>query len=129
MTARNAIAIAVFLFGTTFLWLTPAMSGKEDQTLTGARWLAVQILVWLSILGFSAAAWAIFRSLDWWPLAVAVSAAVGISAAVIYLFAVRGLDGVANVASNVAIHAGVSLLLLAVVVVPALRNSLSQRLT
>jgi hypothetical protein len=66
MNTRNLVAIGVFLFGTTFLWMTPAMSGKQGQEVSGPRWAAVQVLVWVSIIGFSAAAWAVWRSLDWW---------------------------------------------------------------
>jgi hypothetical protein len=71
------VAIGVFLFGTTFLWMTPAMSGSQGQAMNGLGWVAVQILVWLSIAGFSATAWAILKSLSWWLPALAASAALG----------------------------------------------------
>jgi hypothetical protein len=128
MNPRNLGAIGIFLFGTTFLWMTPAMSGKGGQAVTGPRWTAVQVLVWLSIIGFAAAAWAVFKSLDWWAPALAGSAMVGLAATLAYLLAVSGTQDIANVASNVAIHAGVSLLTLVAVTAPSLRDHISSRL-
>ncbi|TQJ48443.1 hypothetical protein [Phycicoccus sp. SLBN-51] len=125
---RTITAIAVFLFGTTFLWLTPAMAGKSGPDLGGARWVAVQLLVWASIIGFTLSAWGIYRSQAWWVPALAASAVAGVAAAAVYGFAVRDVSGVANVASNVVIHAGISLALLGAVATPALRHTLVERL-
>lgn len=125
---RTITAVAVFLFGTTFLWLTPAMAGKSGQELSGARWVTVQVLVWAAILGFSAAAWGLYRSLPWWTPVLAVSALAGLAASAVYALAVRDVPGVANVASNVLLHAGVSLVLLVVVSTPTVRQTLTERL-
>jgi peptidoglycan/LPS O-acetylase OafA/YrhL len=124
---RTAVAICVFLFGTTFLWLTPAMGGKQGD-FTGARWSVVQVLVWLSIIGFAAAAWGILRSHDWWVPVAAGSAVLGLAATVAYLVAARGAARIANLGSNVAIHLGVSLVILIAVATPPLREALTQRL-
>ena len=88
---RTAVAICVFLFGTTFLWLTPVMSGKQAD-LSGTRWAVVQVLVWLSIIGFAAAAWAILRSDAWWVPVIAGSAVLGVAATVMYVIAARGVQ-------------------------------------
>jgi hypothetical protein len=125
---RTTTAVAVFLFGTTFLWLTPAMAGKSGQDLSGARWVAVQVLVWAAILGFTAAAWGLYRSLSWWTPVLVVSALAGVAASAMYALAVRDVPGVANVASNVLLHAGVSALLLIAVSTPTVRQALVERL-
>lgn len=127
MTTRNVLAVGVFLFGTTFLWLTPAMAGKESD-LTGAGWVLVQVLAWSAIVGFTAAAWAVFKALDWWWSALAASAVVGVAATAVYLVAARGAESVVNVASNGVIHAGVSAVILAAVATPALRDGIAHRL-
>ena len=118
-TMRTITAIAVFLFGTTFLWLAPAMAGKSGSDLGGARWVAVQLLVWASIIGFAVSAWGIYRSQTWWVPALAASAVAGVAATAVYGVAVRDVAGVANVASNVVIHAGISLALLVAVATPS----------
>jgi peptidoglycan/LPS O-acetylase OafA/YrhL len=126
-TVRIAVAVCVFLFGTTFLWLMPVMSGKQAD-LSGGRWTVVQVLVWLSIIGFAAAAWGIFRSNDWWAPVTAGSAVLGVAATVTYVIAARGLPGIANFGSNVAIHLGVSLVIFVAIATPPLREAISQRL-
>ena len=124
---RIAVAICVFLFGTTFLWLTPAMSGKQSD-FTGARWAVVQVLVWLSIIGFAAAAWGILRSQNWWVAVAAGSAVLGVVTTIIYLIAARGVPGITNLGSNVAIHLGISLVILIALTTPPLREAVGQRL-
>jgi hypothetical protein len=52
----------------------------------------------------------------------------GLAATLVYLFAIRGIQGIANVVSYVAIHAGVSLLILVAVTAPSLRDHISNRL-
>ena len=124
---RTAVAICVFLFGTTFLWLTPVMSGKQADV-SGTRWAVVQVLVWLSIIGFTAAAWEILRSHDWWVPVIAGSAVLGVAATVMYVIAGRGVPGIANFGSNVAIHLSVSLVILIAIATAPLREAISQRL-
>jgi hypothetical protein len=124
---RTAVAICVFLFGTTFLWLTPVMSGKQAD-LSGTHWAVVQVLVWLSIIGFAAAAWGMLRSHDWWVPVIAGSAVLGVAATVMYVIAARGVPGIANFGSNVAIHLSVSLVILIAIATAPLREAISQRL-
>ena len=40
-TFLSSVAVAVFLFGSTFLWMTPLFIGP---TATGALWTAAQVL-------------------------------------------------------------------------------------
>jgi hypothetical protein len=67
-TFRNMLAIAVFLFGTTFLWMTPLFIGPAA---TGAMWNVAQALGFLAILGFTVTAWGIFTTARWWRSALA----------------------------------------------------------
>lgn len=83
-TFRNIVAVAVFLFGTTFLWMMPMFIGPKAS---GALWNVGQVLGVLAILGFTAVAWGIFTGAGWWePVAVA-SGVVGIAATVPYALA------------------------------------------
>ncbi len=58
-TFKNLVALGVFLFGTTFLWMTPAFAGKTPPpkgtawTLANVLALAavVQINLWMHIVG------------------------------------------------------------------------------
>jgi hypothetical protein len=62
LTFRNVLALGVFLFGTTYLWLTPSYVGKSA---TGAVWVVVQVLSIVTIVGFAAATWGIFKATGW----------------------------------------------------------------
>jgi hypothetical protein len=100
---RNILAIGIFLFGTTYLWLTPAFSGKSA---TGTLWAAVQVLAYAAIIGFAAAAFGIFKGTDWWePIAIG-SAVIGMAAVIQYWVGLQNLSGALNAAAveNIAIH-------------------------
>ena len=128
MTMRNLMAAGLFLFGTTFLWLTPAIAGRQGHPPSGPRWAAVQLLAWVTIAGFTVASWALLRSLGWWPLVLSGAAVLGVAVTLLFGVAARGAEGVANVAGNVGLHAVVSLVVLAAMVVPTLREALIHRL-
>jgi hypothetical protein len=51
-TFRNVLAVGIFLFGTTFLWLTAAFNGGERSE-TGAIWKVIQALALAAIGGFA----------------------------------------------------------------------------
>ena len=124
---RTITAIAVFLFGTTSC-RSRRHRRQERSRPHGARWVTVQVLVWATILGFTAAAWGIYRSLSWWTPVLAAAAFAGIAAAGLYAFAVREVPDVANVASNVLLQAGISLALLVAVALPTVRQTFIERL-
>jgi hypothetical protein len=126
-TLRNMTALALFLFGSTFLWLTPSFLGGKREV-GGITWTVLQGLVLLAILGFSLAAWGVFKGTSWWQLAALISGAVGIAAVIPYWIATRGIPGVENVGSNLAIHGLGSLVLIAALVVPLFRDWLVARL-
>jgi len=87
-TFRNMLAVAVFLFGTTFLWMTPLFIGPEA---TGPIWTAAQALGFLAILGFTVAAWGIFKAARWWETVTVASGVVGVAATIPYAIAAPSL--------------------------------------
>ena len=103
LSVRNILAIGIFLFGTTYLWLTPAFVGKSA---TGTVWAAVQVLAYAAIIGFTLAAFGLFKGTDWWEAVTIGSAAVGMAAVIPYAIGLQNVSGGLNAAAleNIAIH-------------------------
>ena len=55
-TIRNLGGVALFLFGTTFLWLTPSFASQGIPT-KGIAWSITQVLALLTIALFTVATW------------------------------------------------------------------------
>ena len=87
-TIRNVGGVALFLFGTTFAWITPEFvtAGLKN---TGALWMTVRVLALTTAAGFTVATWGLFQRTSWWEMAAVVSAIVGAVALVPYLMAAR----------------------------------------
>lgn len=117
---RNVGGVALFLFGTTFLWLTPMFAAPEVDT-SGTSWATVGVLTTLTIVGFTVAAWGLFRDTNWWELLGVSCAVVGLVTLVPYWIAAHG-SGVANPAFDVVIHATGSLGVLVLLRVPRLEH-------
>jgi hypothetical protein len=119
-TIRNMGGVALFLFGTTFLWLTPAFAGEGVST-KATSWLLTNALALITLVGFTIATWGLFKKYGWWEQAAIVSAVLGVIVLAPYWLAVRGA-GQGNPLWNVFIHTlgdvGVFVLLL----VPTLEN-------
>jgi sugar phosphate permease len=90
-TFKNLVAIGPFLFGSTFLWMTAAMAGKNPPP-TGTAWTLTGVLSYVAVIGFAVAAWAVFKQYPWWDLAALVSGIVGLVAVVPFLIAQSQLD-------------------------------------
>ena len=103
LTFRNILAFGVFLFGTTYLWLTPSFVGKSTS---GAVWIIAQLLAMAAIIGFAAAAWGIFRATGWWEPVLIISAIVGMASVIPYWIGIQSLAGAVGVAvaENIAGH-------------------------
>ena len=91
MDFRAFLAVSLFLFGSTFLWMTAAMSGKTPPPV-GTAWTGTNLLAYAAILLFTVAAWGVFKEYSWWPGAVVASGAVGLVAVVSFVLAQRQLD-------------------------------------
>jgi len=116
-TFRNVFALALFLFGTTFLWLTAAFLGDKQAAAKGAVWAVVQVGAILVIVGFAAGAWGVFKETLWWQPIAIVSAIVGLIVLIPYWIGASDLS-VANIWANLALHAIGSVAVLVVLLVP-----------
>jgi hypothetical protein len=96
LTFRNILALGVFLFGTTFLWLTPSFVGKSAS---GGVWAVAQALAMAAILGFAVAAWGIFKAAGWWEPVLVVSAIVGMTSVIPYWIGIQSGAGAVDSAA------------------------------
>jgi hypothetical protein len=117
LTFRNVFAVALFLFGTTFLWLTAAFLGDKQAAAKGAVWTVVQVGALLVIVGFAAGAWGVFKEASWWQPIEIMSAIVGLIVLIPYWIGGSSL-GVANLWTNLALHALGSAAVLVVLLAP-----------
>jgi hypothetical protein len=85
-TIRNLGGVALFLFGTTFLWLTPSFASAGVST-TGLAWSIVQVLALVTLAGFTAASWGLFKKTGWWEYVALASCAAGLVTLIPYLIA------------------------------------------
>jgi len=126
-TFRNELAFGLFLFGTTYLWLTPAFASDSARSTT---WGVVQALAFAAIIGFAVAAWGIFQGTAWWEPVAIGSAAIGMSSVIPYWIAAQPLTGDNNIAmvENVAIHFLGAALVAAALLTPAAERWIAGRL-
>jgi hypothetical protein len=76
-TVRNLGGIALFLFGTTFLWLTPAFASKDVST-DGVLWAITRVMALATLAGFLVATWGLFQRDSWWEAVAVGSAMLGL---------------------------------------------------
>ena len=74
---RNGGGISLFLFGTTYLWLTPALASRGVPT-AGMLWANTRVLAMLTLAGFTVASWGLFQRSGWWLPVAVVSSVVGL---------------------------------------------------
>ena len=115
-TIRNLGGVALFLAGTTWMWLTPAFAGRGVST-SGVLWAVTRVLCLLTVAAFCLATWGLFARGAWWEAVALGSAAVGLVALVPYwVAALGGGEAVEAVIWNAFVHvvmvAGVFSLLL-----------------
>jgi hypothetical protein len=103
-TIRNMGGVALFLFGTTFLWLTPAFASQGVST-KGVAWSVTQVGALVTLALFTAATWGLFAKAGWWEVvAAATTATVGFLVLIPYWLAASHA-GEPNPGFNVLIHA------------------------
>ncbi|MTV24098.1 hypothetical protein FTX61_01490 [Nitriliruptoraceae bacterium ZYF776] len=83
---RNLGGVALLLFGSTFVWLTPEFASRGVST-ASAWWAATRVFALLAVLGFTVATVGLFRRDGWWIGVAVGSAVVGIVAAIAFLAA------------------------------------------
>lgn len=113
-TIRSMGGVALLLFATTFIWLTPGFASRGVST-KGAWWSATSLLSWAALVILLVATWGLFSRETWWTGVALIGSAVGILAAGVYWIAAsRSAENAP--AFNALIHvfgsAGVFILLL-----------------
>jgi ABC-type uncharacterized transport system permease subunit len=129
-TFRNILAIGLFLFGSTFLWMTASMAGKAVPP-KGIAWTLANVLAFTAVIGFSVTAWAVFKQYPWWTTAALVSGIAGLAAVVPFVVGQSQLDsglGDPGVQINLWMHVLGSAGTIAAAVIPALRSWITDRL-
>ena len=123
---RTVAAVAILLFGSTFLWFMPSFLGT-GATVDGAIWWVIQVLVVATVVGFAGAAWGLYKATAWWrPLAIGGSI-LGALVLPLWWIGVNSIGGVTNMAANLALHAAGIAVLLLVLLVPSLARGLDRR--
>jgi|SRR5919197_2339894 glycerol uptake facilitator-like aquaporin len=119
-TIRNLGGVALFLFGTTFLWLTPSFASPGVPT-TGVAWSITQVLALVTIALFTVATWGLFKKAGWWEATAVVAAAVGFVVLIPYWLAASHA-GEVNPAFTIAIHVLGNIGVLVLLLVPRLEH-------
>ena len=119
-TVRNMGGVALFLFGTTFLWLTPSFASSRVST-RGVAWAITQVLALLTLALFTAATWGLFTKAGWWEPVAVVAAALGFLVLIPYWLAASHA-GEVNPGFNVLIHALGSVGVWVLLLVPSLER-------
>jgi len=103
-TIRNIGGVALFLAGTTWLWLTPAFASKEVST-SGLTWAITRALCLVTVLGFCVATYGLFARHAWWEPVALASAALGLVTLIPYWFAAtHGGVGSGEATWNALVH-------------------------
>jgi hypothetical protein len=129
-TFRTLAAIGLFLFGTTFLWMTAFMAGKTPPP-SGTVWTIANVLAYVAIVGFAIAAWSVFKQYSWWETAAVLSAVVGLVAIVPFVVGQSQLEvGFRDmgVQLNLWLHILGSAAIIAIVRLPVAHDWVTRRL-
>jgi hypothetical protein len=119
-TIRNLGGVALFLFGTTYLWLTPMFASRGIST-RGLAWSITNVMAFATIVGFTIATVGLFRKATWWGSAAIASAIVGLIVLIPYWIAANS-SGETTPWFNVLIHAICAIAVLVLLLVPALNS-------
>jgi hypothetical protein len=121
-TIRNLGGVALFLAGSTWLWLTPAFASRGVST-SGWVWATTRVLSLLTIALFCVATWALFARHGWWEAVALSAAALGLVAVITFWFAARGGgETTGTVAWNVFVHVVMVAGMTALLLVPPLEH-------
>jgi hypothetical protein len=119
-TIRNIGGVALFLFGTTFLWLTPSFASPGVST-KGLAWSITQVLSLVTLALFAAATWGLFTKAGWWELLAIVAAVLGFVVLVPYWIAASHA-GEVNPEFTALVHVPGSLGVLILLLAPTLEQ-------
>lgn len=126
-TLRTLGGIALFVGGTTWIWLTPAFATRGVGT-SGTLWRITMVLSVLVMIGFSVSTWALFARWHWWEYAALGSAALGFIALVPYWFAATGGgETVGTTTWNAFVHVLMAGIVAILLLVPPLERWISHQ--
>jgi hypothetical protein len=128
VTFRNALAVALFLFGASYLWLTPAFLNRAG--FQGTIFDPKGLLAVIAIIGFAAAAWSLFKNESWWVPVAATSGLVGLASVIPYWIWTLPTAGAnsSQMIENAVIHAAGGAVVALVLLVPATQRWLTGHL-
>jgi hypothetical protein len=116
-TIRNLGGVALFLFGTTFMWMTPIFA-RSPASARGVLWSMIMALSLLTMVGFTIATWGLFTKATWWTAVAVASAIAGVVALIPYWIAAHAI-GEPTPWYNVLVHAvGAAAILVLLLVQP-----------
>jgi len=119
-TRRNVAAVTLFVYASTFLWMTASFAGTKKPP-GGAAWSMANVGAVASLALFTVAAWGLFKSRWWWERVASAGAIAGLAALVPYGIAASS-TGVPGPGLNSAIHIAGSAAVLLALLVPALER-------
>jgi len=119
VTFRNGLAVALFLFGASYLWLTPAFLDRAGYQ--GTTFDPKGLLALIAIVGFAAAAWGLFKDQGWWVPVAGASGLVGLASLIPYWIWALPTAGAnsSQMIENAIIHAAGGAVVAIVLLVPA----------
>jgi cell shape-determining protein MreD len=121
-TIRTMGGVALFLAGTTWLWLTPAFASK-DVTRSGALWTASHVLSLITVAAFLVATWGLFARHSWWEPAALAAAGIGLITLLPYWAAATGGgETTGTTAWNAFVHVVVVAGIFALLLIPKLEH-------
>ena len=129
-TFKNLLAIGLFLFGTTFLWMTAAFAGRTPPP-TGVAWTVVNVLALVALTGFTIVAWGVLKGYSWWPTIAFLSSIVGLATVVPFTIGLRQIDAAfadLGLQINLWMHILGSAAVISIVRLPVVRDWVMQRL-
>jgi len=119
-TIRNLGGVALFLLGTTYMWVTPAFASQGIST-DSVLWSVTRVLALMTLLGFTIATWGLFKKAGWWEGVAIASAVLGLVVLIPYWIAAHN-SGETTPWFTVLIHAGGAVAVLVLLLVPTLEN-------
>jgi hypothetical protein len=124
-TLRNIGGVALFLAGTTWLWLTPAFAPKGVST-SGGLWNVTRILCFVTLALFCIATWGLFAREGWWEASAIAASVLGLASLVPYwLAATQSGEATGEVAYNSSIHVLMAAGVFALLLIPTLEHWVS----
>ena len=118
LSVRNLGGVALFLFGSTYLWLTPAFAAPGSDT-SGTAWAVTLVLSLVTLAGFTVATWGMFHRNGWWVPVALGSAGLGVVALIPYW--VAAASSAPNPGFDVLIHAAGCAAVFLLLLLPPLR--------